>query len=71
MEALSAEVFNEQQCTGLVLQFEAEATLGDPVRATAQIEADEPPFRVRHRPYHAETDRTLALAATTWRTDSS
>jgi acyl-CoA thioesterase FadM len=51
---------------GLALQFEAEATYADPIRATAQIDEDADSLRVQHRLAHAEDDRTLAIATTTW-----
>ena len=66
LETLPPSVLDERQCTGLALQFEAEATHGDPVRATAQIDDEQGPLRVRHRLAHAGTDRTLARATTTW-----
>ncbi len=67
LETLPPEVLDERRCTGLALQFEAETTFGDPVRATAEVREEEGSLRVRHRLAHAETDRTLALAATTWK----
>jgi acyl-ACP thioesterase len=67
LETLPPAVLDDRRCTALALQFEAEATRGDPVRATAQVEADETPLRARHRLAHADTEQTLALATTTWR----
>jgi acyl-ACP thioesterase len=67
LETLPASVLDERRCTGLALQFEAEATLGDSVQASAQLDEEEGPLRVRHRLAHADTDRPLALAVTTWR----
>jgi acyl-ACP thioesterase len=66
LETLPPEVLDDRRCTGLALQFEAETTFGDPVRATAELREEEGRLHVRHRLAHAETDRTLALAATTW-----
>jgi len=66
LETLPPSVLDERRCTGLALQFEAEATLGDPIRATAQIDNNEGPLRVRHRLAHADTDASLAHATTTW-----
>ena len=66
LETLPADVHDAHRCTGLALQFRAEATAGDTVRATAEtVEAGEA-LRVRHRLRHAESGRTLAVAATTW-----
>jgi len=65
-ETVLAAVLDERRCAGCALTFEAETTLGDPVRATAELRDDEDALRVRHRLAHADTDRTLALAATTW-----
>jgi len=64
LETLPPSVLDERRCTGLALQFEAEATYGDPIEVTAQI--DDGSLRVRHRLAHADTDRTLARAVTTW-----
>jgi acyl-ACP thioesterase len=66
LETLPPEVLDEHRCAALALQFEAETTLGDPVRATAELRETGEALHVRHRLAHAETDRTLALAATTW-----
>jgi acyl-ACP thioesterase len=66
LETLPVEVLDERRCAALDLQFEAEATLGAPVRATAQIEDGDDSCRARHRLAHADTDQTLALAATRW-----
>jgi acyl-ACP thioesterase len=71
LETLPPSILDERRCTGLALQFEAEATHGDPVRATAQTDHGEGPLRVRHRLAHAEADRTLACATTTWTPASS
>lgn len=69
LETLPHEVLDAYSCTGLSLQFEAETTLGDPVRATADLREEDGALSVRHRLAHAETDETLALAATTWRNE--
>jgi acyl-ACP thioesterase len=66
LETLPREVLDERQCVELALQFEAETTLGDSVRASAECREEGGSLRVRHRLAHAETDRTLALASTTW-----
>ena len=66
LETLPAEVLETRLCTGVALQFEAETTLGDPVRATAALREEGGGLRARHRLAHAESDRTLALAATAW-----
>lgn len=71
LETLPPEVLAGRRCVGLALDFEAETTLGDPVRATAELDQADGVLRVRHRLAHAETDRTLAFAATRWRTLSS
>lgn len=57
---------NTHQCTGVALQFRAEATLGTPVRTTAQTETSSNKRVVRHALTHAETDHLLAAARTTW-----
>jgi len=66
LETLPAAVLDERRCLALALQFEAEATLADPIRATAELRHDGGTLRARHRLAHAETDETLARAATTW-----
>jgi acyl-ACP thioesterase len=66
LETLPPSVLDERRCTGLALQFEAEATHGAPIEATAQIDGDGDSLRVRHRLSHAEDNRTLAVATTTW-----
>lgn len=66
LETLPSTVLDERRCEGLVLQFEAETTLADSVRATAELRPDGDVLRLRHRLAHADTDRTLALARTVW-----
>lgn len=66
LEVLSAEELDEYRCLALALQFEAGATHGDLIRATAEIHHDGGTLRIRHRLAHAETDETLAVVATTW-----
>jgi len=76
LETLPAAVLDDRRCLALALQFEAEATLADPIRATAELRdpirataelrEDGGTLRARHRLAHAETDETLARAATTW-----
>jgi acyl-ACP thioesterase len=56
------------QCTGVALQFHTEATLGTPVRATAQLDANPDEQVARHALRHADTDALLAAARTRWRT---
>ena len=63
---LPDDLLDAHQCTGVVLQFRSEATLGTPVRATAQIDADGNRHSVRHALHHAETDDRLATARTEW-----
>lgn len=71
LETLPVEILDERQCAALALQFEAEATLGDPVRAIAQIDDEDGPLQARHRLVQAEDNRTLALATTAWSARSS
>lgn len=66
LETLPPAVHDAYRCAGLELQFRAETTLGDPVRAVAQTEADGDALRVRHRLDHADDGHTLALATTQW-----
>jgi len=72
LETLPADVLDARRCQSLQLQFSAETTLGDTVRATAQIEdapdgnTESDALRVRHRLTHAESDRVLATATTQW-----
>jgi acyl-ACP thioesterase len=54
------------QCTGLALQFRAEATLGTPIHATAHTEATENGPTAHHALRHAEDDYPLATARTSW-----
>lgn len=66
LETLPPAMLDERRCVELALQFEAETTLGDFVRASAERREDGGSLRVRHRLAHADTDRTLALATTVW-----
>jgi len=59
-------LFDTHWCTEVALQFRAEATLGTPVRATAQMDADNDGQRARHALHRAGTDDLLAAARTTW-----
>ena len=59
-------LLDAHRCTGLALQFRAEATGGTPVRTTAHLDAGGAPKTARHALYHAETDALLAAARTTW-----
>ncbi len=63
---LPDDFFDTHQCTGVALQFRAEATLGTPVRATAQIEASGNKQVARHALNHAESNDLLAVARTMW-----
>ncbi|PEN13271.1 acyl-ACP thioesterase [Longibacter salinarum] len=66
VETLPAEWLDEHDLTSLTLEFRAETTAADPVRAQAFTTemADDATFR--HHLQHRETDRTLALATTEW-----
>jgi acyl-ACP thioesterase len=63
---LPDDLLDAHQCTGVALQFRAEAALGTPVRATAQVDADGTDPAARHALHHAETDERLATARTDW-----
>jgi acyl-ACP thioesterase len=63
---LPYDLLDAHQCTGVVLQFRSEATLGTPVRATAQMDADNDGQRARHALHHAGTNDLLAAARTRW-----
>ena len=63
---LPDDLLDAHQCTGVALQFRSEATLGTPVRATAQMDADNDGQRARHALHHAGTDDRLATARTDW-----
>jgi acyl-ACP thioesterase len=67
LETLPLDVLDEHTCRSVALKFEAETNHGDPVRATADLSETDDGLRARHRLAHAETDRTLAHAATAWR----
>lgn len=66
LETLPAEHLDTHQCSAVALQFKGEATLGEPVQATAQMDEDETEIRVRHALHHADDERTLAVATTEW-----
>ena len=66
LDTLPASVFAERRCTEGALDFRHEASLGDPVRAVAQIDAGDASLRARHALVHAEEDHTLAVAHTHW-----
>lgn len=59
-------LLDAHRCTGLALQFRAEATAGTPVRATAQVDAADDGPAARHALHHAETGALLAAARTAW-----
>jgi medium-chain acyl-[acyl-carrier-protein] hydrolase len=63
---LPDDLLASHQCTGVTLQFRAEATLGTPVRTTAQTEVPSNKRIVRHALTHAGTDDLLAVARTLW-----
>ena len=67
---LPNDVLDTHRCTGVALQFRAEATLETPVRATAQLDANPDEHVARHALRHADTDALLAAARTRWRTRS-
>jgi acyl-ACP thioesterase len=66
LTTLPDAVLTEHQCTGLALQFRAEAILGTPIRATAQTHSTGEGHTARHALHHAEDDRILATARTRW-----
>ncbi|WP_263784885.1 acyl-[acyl-carrier-protein] thioesterase [Salinibacter grassmerensis] len=59
-------LLDAHRCTGLALQFRAEATAGTPVHTTAQVDTADDGPAARHALHHAETDDLLAAARTTW-----
>ena len=63
---LPDDLFDAHQCTEVALQFRAEATLGTPVRTTAQTEESDDGQVARHALHHAETEDLLAAARTRW-----
>ncbi|MFB6271335.1 MAG: acyl-[acyl-carrier-protein] thioesterase [Salinibacter sp.] len=63
---LPDDLLASHQCTGVTLQFWAEATLGTPVRTTAQTEVSSNKRIVHHAVIHAGTDDLLAVARTLW-----
>jgi len=69
VETLPAEVLDDYRCCALALQFEAETTFGDSVRATAAMREEDAGLYVRHHLAHAGTGETVALAATRWSSD--
>lgn len=66
LETLPADLLDTHQCTALSLQFDAEATLGDTVRATAQRDTTDETVTIRHALRHAGDDHLLARAHTRW-----
>lgn len=66
LETLPVEHLNAYRCTNVILQFRAEATLGTPVHATAQVDDAGDGIRVRHLLRHADENRVLTAAQTTW-----
>ncbi len=67
LDTLPGALLSAHQCTGVALQFRTEATLGTPVRTTAQAEDADDGRVARHALHHAETSDLLAAARTTWR----
>lgn len=59
-------LLNAHQCAGFALQFRSEATLGTPVRATAQTEEPDDGPIAHHALHHADTNDLLAAARTRW-----
>ena len=70
LRTLPDELLDTHRCAGVALEFRAEATLGTPVRATAQIEETNTGQTARHALHHGETDDLLAAARTRWQTRS-
>lgn len=67
LETLSADVLDDHRCVAVALQFEAEATLGDRIRARAEVRETAGGLEVRHELVQADAGRTLAVAQTRWR----
>lgn len=66
LETLPSDLLDTHRCTALSLQFKAEATMDDTVRAAAQINETDHELTVRHALRHADDDRLLAAAHTKW-----
>ena len=63
---LSDEHRDTHVCTELRLQFRAEVTLGDPVRATVQEDEADGEQWIRHALHRPDDDQVLIAAATRW-----
>ncbi|PSQ79238.1 MAG: hypothetical protein BRD41_07655 [Bacteroidetes bacterium QS_1_63_11] len=63
---LPAEHLDTRVCAELHLQFRAEATLGDTVRAAAQVDSSDEERRVRHALHRADDEQALIAAETQW-----
>lgn len=63
---LPAEHLDTHACTDLRLQFRHEATLGDEVRSTVQINETSEDLRVRHALHRADDEQVLIAAETRW-----
>lgn len=66
LDTLPASVLADHRCEEVRLHFRHEASLGDPVRAVAQTDAEHEALTVRHALVHAEEGHTLAVAHTHW-----
>lgn len=66
LETLPVEHLETHRCTAVALQFKAETTLGDSVKARAQVEDDRTGRHVRHALEHAGDGRTLVRATSEW-----
>jgi acyl-ACP thioesterase len=70
LETLPSSVLDDRRCTSLSLQFQSEATLGDPVRSLAVLTGGEKAadgrLTAHHHLAHAETAAPLATATTVW-----
>lgn len=66
LETLPASHLETHRCTEVALQFRAETTLGDAVRATAHVEQTDNQTHVRHALVREETDQILTGATTRW-----
>ncbi|HHP7239204.1 acyl-[acyl-carrier-protein] thioesterase [Longibacter sp.] len=68
VETLDAGWLDAHVLSHLTLEFRAETTADDPVRAEAYAGVDaDPETTFRHHLRHADSNRTLALASTRWR----
>jgi acyl-ACP thioesterase len=63
---LPTEHLDTRVCAELHLQFRAEATLGDTVRAAVQVDSSDEERRVRHALHRADDEQVLIAAETRW-----